>query len=317
MGPLTAGTSCRMRRGGGLPALVAGLALLGMPQAHGAESASPTTHAASCRDSRLPPRSKRPWEEEPHLRLEVDVNDDGLADVLEATDSLGSGFSSTNVQLTLGGSGVQLKAGEGFAFAAISALNPVPKELLDPRHRGALVWIEEALFDQICTLPDPSLAWLLDFTKRLTWIEGPPDLPGSYAMRLPARRVAALRDVAYVEDEIDPMGEVWLFYGGGVHGYPPAEKGPVELARRKDRVLLGTAHGVILTNPEQSRHAWLYVNPGDGGDILEGLPSSLSKLRFPGITGARIEGDTAVIRLKSWKRPSQVRVNLNTGAILK
>ena len=26
---------------------------------------------------------------------------------------------------------------------------------------------------------------------------------------------------------------------------------------------------------------------------------------------------TAVIMLKSWKRPSQVRVNLNTGAILK
>jgi hypothetical protein len=148
-------------------------------------------------------------------------------------------------------------------------------------------------------------------------IEGPPDLPGSYAMRLPARRVAALRDVAYVEEAIDPKGEVWLFYGGGVHGYPPAEKGPVELARQKDRVLLGTAHGVILTNPERSRHAWVYVNPGDGGDIPEGLPSSLSKLRFPGITGARMEGDTAVIVLKSWKRPSQVRVNLNTGAILK
>src|SRR3989344_5755593 len=128
-------STLNLRLGSGLPALVVGLVLLGMPQAHGTEQTSPTTHAASCRDSRLPPRAKRSWEEAPHLRLEVDVNGDGLVDVLEATDSLGSGFSSTNVQLTLGGSGVQLKSGEGFAFAAISALNPVPKELRSEERR--------------------------------------------------------------------------------------------------------------------------------------------------------------------------------------
>lgn len=297
----------RMIRGSGLTFLVAGFFLLWMPQAHSAEGISPTTHAASCRDSRLPPRSKNPGEEGPHLRFKVDVNGDGVADVLEVTDSLGSGFSSTDVQLTLGGSGVQLKAEEGFAFTAITAVNPVPKELLDPRHRGALAWIEEALFGRICASPDPSLAWLLDSTKRLRWIEGPPEIPGSYAIRLPARRVAGLIKKAYMPvEKLDPKGEVWLFYGGHVHDYPPAEKGPVELAREGDRVLLGTAHGVILTNPQRSRHAWIYVYAG--GHM---------KLRLPSIGSARLDGETAIITLTGWTRMPQVRVNLETGAISK
>lgn len=118
-------------------------------------------------------------------------------------------------------------------------------------------------------------------------------------------------------EKLDPEGQVWLFYAGGVHGDSPAEKGPIELAREGDRVLLGTAHGVILTNPERSRHAWIYVYPGDGGDAAIDLPASLAKLRFPSIAEARIEGDTAIITLKGWRRPSQVRVNLKTGTILK
>ena len=310
-----------MSMGSGAVLVLLGIALLWTPQAYSAQGVAPSTHAASCRESRLPPRSKKPWEEGPHLRLEVDVNGDGVVDVLEVTDSLGSGFSGTDVQLTLGGSGVRLKAEEGFAFTAMTAVNPVPKELLNPRHRGALAWIEEALFDRICAIPDPSLAWLLDSTKRLRWIEGPPEIPGSYAIRLPVRRVAGLIKKAYVSvEKLDPNGEVWLFYGGGVHGYPPAEKGPVELARRGDRVLLGTAHGVILTNPKRSRHTWIYVYEGD----LD------MKLRFPSIGSARLDGETAIIRL-NWSRlvpdasspegekreTLQVRVNLNTGAISK
>lgn len=69
-------------------AFLAGVALLWAPEAHGGQAASLTTHAASCRDSRLPPRSKKAWEEGPHLRLEVDMNGDGFVDVLEVTDSL-------------------------------------------------------------------------------------------------------------------------------------------------------------------------------------------------------------------------------------
>jgi len=120
--------------------------------------------------------------------------------------------------------------------------------------------------------------------------------------------VAGLIKKAYMPvEKLDPKGEVWLFYGGHVHGYPPAEKGPVELAREGDRVLLGTAHGVILTNPQRSRHAWIYVYAGN----LD------MKLRFSSIAGARFQGDTAAITLTGWTRLSQVRVNLNTGAISK
>ncbi len=307
---------------GGLPCLAAvGLFLLGMPQALSAEAISPSNHAASCRDSRLPPHSKQPWEEGPHLRLEVDVNGDGLVDVLEVTRSLGSGFSSTDVQLTLGGSGVRLEAGEGFDFTAITAVSPVPKELLDPRHRAALGWIEEALFGRVCALPDPSLAWLLDPAKRLNWIPGPPGIPDPYAIRLPARRVARAIKEAYVPvEKLDLTGEAWLYYAGGVHAYPPAGQGPVELARQGDRVLLGTAHGVILTNPKRSRHAWIYVHAGNLG----------VKLRFPSIGSARLDGDTAIIRLIGYRlhpddslaerkatKSRQVRVNLKTGAISK
>lgn len=147
-----------------------------------------STRAATCRDSRLPPSSSWPLDAggNRYLRLEVDVDADGLADVLEATSSSGSGFESTSVQLTLGRAGVRLRADETFDFSAITAVNPVPRELLDPRHRAALPWIEEALFPRICASPDPSLAWLLDPKKRLTWIQGPPEMPDFYAVRLAA-----------------------------------------------------------------------------------------------------------------------------------
>ena len=284
--------------------LVICLIILTSPVAVWAGETVSATPAATCRASRLSwPAAELGTS---HLRLEVDVDGDGQADVLEADFSAGSGFSNTEVQLTLTGSGARLEAREEFAFTAITAINQVPKELSDPRHRDALAWIEEALFSTICMSPDPSLAWLLDPTRRLTWIQGSPKLPDTYAIRLPARRVAGLLRSAYVPAEvlggkIDPDGEVWLFYAGGVHGY--AEM--VELARKGDRVLLGTAHGVILTNPDRSRHAWIYVYSGE----LD------MKLRFPSIGKALLQGDTAIITLRM--SGGRVRVNLNTGAVSK
>ncbi|MGH9364325.1 MAG: hypothetical protein ACRD1B_03545 [Thermoanaerobaculia bacterium] len=142
-------------------------------------------------------------------------------------------------------------------------------------------------------------------------------MPDSYAIRLPASRAAALLTAAHMmEGPTDPEGEVWLYYAGGVHTDQDSE--PVELARQGDRVLLGTAHGVILTNPKRSRHTWIYVYEGDLG----------VKLRLPSIGRARLDGDSAFIRLK-WSRlvpddsspegerreTLQVRVNLNTGAV--
>lgn len=273
---------------------------------------------AGCRDSRVPPLARRPSEEGPHLQHSVDVDGDGIADVLEVTRSIGSQLSGTHVVLILGGSGARFEAEESFASTAIWAAAGVPRSLLDPRRRSALAWVEEALFKRICTAPDPSLAWLLDPEKRLAWIQGPPHMPDPYAIRLPAGRVPQTLKASSGLEQLGPTGHVWLFYAGGVHAFPPADRGPVELARDGDRVLLGTAHGVILADVQRSRHAWIYVHEGDMG----------TKLRFASIAGARFEGDAAVIVLNEVPAasddtsrrnagPRQVRVSLATGAIAK
>lgn len=284
----------------------------------GAQRIDPARQPASCRDSRVS------WPEQAEidkpLRFEVDVNGDGLIDVLEAKSSCGSGACGKTVQLTLAGSGVKIEAGNEFSFMSMIATDPVPKELLNPRHRDTLAWIEDALFARFCTDPDPSLAWLLASQKQLSWIEGAPQMPTHYAMRVLARRVAGLPSVSNVPGEtIDPDRAVWLSYAGAVHTMNSYKL--VELARKGSRVLLGTAHGVILTNPERSRHAWIYVYPGDGE----------VKLRFPSIASARLQGDTAIISINRYlnadglpqlpgrkeAKPLQVRIDLKTGAILK
>ena len=304
--------------------LLVAAVFLWLPEASKAQSVRLSTNEATCRDSRLLPKSSWPLDEAGtrHLRLEVDVDADGVADVLEATYSSGSGSGSTSVEITLGGSGNKLRAEETFDFSEITAVNPVPKELLDLRHHPALVWIEEALFQRICKVPDPSLAWLLDTTKKLVWIEGPPKMPDFYAIRIPVRRLAgaALERLKNTEGTVDPDGEVWITYAGHVHAYPGRDGSakPVVLAQKGDRVLLGTAHGVILTNPSRSKYAWIYVSKG--GD----------KLRYPSIAGGWFQGDTAIITLvkplsdsdssptetKKSKQP-QVRVNLKTGRVLR
>ena len=300
--------------------LVAGI-LFCTSHSDSAQRTSPAWQPASCRTSRV--SWPEPADIDKALRIEVDVNGDGLIDVLEAESSCGSGACGKAVQLTLAGSGVKHGANTEFSFTSMIAIDPVPKELLNPRHRDTLAWIEEALFQRVCGGPDPSLAWLLAPQKRLSWIAGSPQMPTHYAMRLLARRVAGLPSMANVTGEpIDPDGEVWLFYAGGVHAMNAYKL--VELARKGERVLLGSAHGVILTNPERSKHAWIYVYSGNGE----------VKLRIPSIAGAQLQGDTAIITLnkktsldpdrlpdlqakRKESKPLQVRINLTTGAILK
>jgi hypothetical protein len=81
----------------------------------------------------------------------------------------------------------------------------------------------------------------------------------------------------------------------------------VELARRGDQVLLGTSHGVILTDPQRTQHAWIYVSRGGGAN----------KIRIPSIRGAEIKGNLAIIRLEEGTRagPLVVRVDLTTGRL--
>ena len=149
---------------------------------------------------------------------------------------------------------------------------------------------QEVLFHEVSDKIDPSLEWLLEKKKHLRWVEGPPVLPETYTVRVKTSDSAK-----------------WISYLGHNHSYRLG-KGPykpVVLAQKRDRVLLGTSHGVILTDPERSRHAWIYIFPGG------------AKLRWPSIKSARIEGETAIVQLEKdpsgGQRNAYVRINLNNG----
>lgn len=154
---------------------------------------------------------------------------------------------------------------------------PVPSALV--KNPDARRVIEEALFPRLCDRPDPSLAWLLDDRHRLRWQPGVPEVPDNYAVYSSHRRA-------------------WIYYLGMNHGRGGE---PRILATRGDLVLLGTAHGVVLTNPARNRHAWIFVTE-----------QSEAKLRIPSVQSARFDGQTAVIETLA----GTVRIDLRSGAVL-
>jgi hypothetical protein len=247
-----------------------------------------------CRPSRVPGLPAAA-DESGFRRLEhrVDVDGDGREDVLRVEDSSGSGGGLRTATLTLG-SGETLSAQDSYWYSEILSVHEVPGPLAAPRHRAARMLIEEALFPRICPGPDPSLAWLLRTPRRLDWIDGEPVLPETYAVWREG-----------------PRGQEWLWYGGHNHGYARGQgpQAPRELARQGGRVLLGTSHGVILTDPGRGRHAWVYV------------ATPPHKLRFPSVLGARLAGDHAVVTLTRGdgsyvdKGTLEVRVDLTTGVV--
>ena len=250
--------------------------------------------APECRASRVPDLPETLDDGFRRVEYRTDVDGDGREDVLRLEGSHGSGGGLASAALSLA-SGETLEADFSYWYANMVSIIPVPKPLDETRHRGAAALIEEALFGTICTGPDPSLAWLLEPGGGLRWVEGPLVLPESYAFR---RRTSA-------------GGEEWVWYGGHNHAYRLGQgpNPPVELARKGQRVLLGTSHGVILTDPGRTRHAWIYVS------------TPPHKLRWPSVRGARINGDTAVITLSDGdgylerKGSRTARVNLATGAV--
>jgi hypothetical protein len=226
-----------------------------------------------------------------------DVDGDGRDDVLALEDSSGSGGGLVEATLTLSG-GRTLRASVEYSFSMLLDVLEVPEALRDPRDGKALDLQEEALFGAACPAPDPSLDWLLRTDKRLVWIEGPPVLPQTYVVRRPGAPVGRTRPE-------------WVYYKGHTHAYDLGRgpNPPQELARSGTRVLVGTSHGVILTDPGRTRHAWIYV------------ATPPHRLRFPSVLGARIVGDAAVITLTSGdgEFPAAarrtVRVDLATGAV--
>jgi hypothetical protein len=265
---------------------------------------SATAAGTECRESRLPPHPWPPSSAEAVTRvrpevdeyddrldtLELDVDGDGRLDTLGVVDSGGSFSGMETVTLVMGG-GERFEVEYDYDLARLRVTTRIPSALLDPSRRRARELIEDALFGTMCPAPDPSLERLEHPDAPLQWIAGPPRLPGTYTVR---------------------AGDEWLSYIGHNHAYRMG-RGPVEpivLAQREREVLLGTPHGVILTDRERSRHAWLYVSQPE------------HKLRFPSVLAARFQGGSAVITLSrgdgAYTSPvtSLVRVDLRTGKVV-
>jgi hypothetical protein len=225
-------------------------------------------------------------------RSEIDVDGDEKPDVIKAEDSFGSTQGMTSITLTLGSTGERIKADYSYSFEFFVSETTIPDQLIESKYSCALRVVEEVLFHGVSDKIDPSLEWLLEKKKHLRWVEGPPVLPQTYTVRVRTSN-----------------GGNWISYLGRNHSYRGG-KGPyksVVLDQKGNYVLLGTSHGVILTDPERSKHAWIYIFPGG------------AKLRWPSIRSARIEGETAIVQLEKdpsgGQRTAQVRINLNNGEL--
>lgn len=233
------------------------------------------------------------------LSYDVDVDGDGRPDRLEAEESYGSGGGMTSVSLRLTGSGERVDVVHEANFYSMVDFTEIPPELEEAGNRCALQVIERELFGEVADRADPSLEWLLTPEERrvIRWVAGPPVLPKGYTIRRAAD---------------------WVSYRGRQHSGPmdieaalhgkPGQLAPVVLARRGQRVLLGTRHGVILTDPGRTRHAWIYVS----------LTGGNNKVRLPSVRSAEITGNLGTIHLEEGAReagPAVVRVDLRTGRL--
>jgi hypothetical protein len=229
------------------------------------------------------------------LRLEADVDGDGAPDHLRAENSSGSSMGLTSLELALSSRSEPVTVDYEYSFTGFVDTTEIPPALLEAGE-CAMAAAEAVVFRHpIAGEPDPSLAWLLDSPKRRRWIDGPLVLPNIYTLRQAERGL-------------------WITYKGHNHSTPHAGIGgseprsyPRELAVRGEEVLLGTKHGVVLTDAGRTRHAWIYVFAGG------------HKLRWESVVGARFEGERAVISVErqiGLPEPYEVRVDLMTGAIL-
>jgi hypothetical protein len=270
--------------------------LLAVLVATGAASdgpAAPRVEGGACPEVRVPDQGAWPIVDGvSESTARVDVDGDGREDRLRLEESHGSGGGLFAVEVTLA-EGTKIETEVESSFYQMVTETPVPQELLRPGRECVLALTERLAFGGVAEAPDPSLAWLMAGTKTLRWIEGPPRLPESYTLRV--------REGA---------GAKWISYHGAAHGsrFGQKPRPPVVLARRGDRLLLGTFHGVMLANRARTRYAWIYVHPG--GD---------RKLREPSIRGARFVGAKAVILVEPsdlQDPPGEVEVDLTSGRLL-
>lgn len=251
------------------------------------------------------PKALEEWKQDSNgqfsLARETDLDGDGEPDALTATHQGGSGGGGLKLEVLLA-SGQRFSVGTWAPFTNFVEVTDVPEEVatsLPLRHA-----MENVLFDKLCDAPDATFAWLTSEEPALHWHAGPPVLPERYTFY--TDDVALLRmldDKGYVIRSEDPAvvrtipKTAWITVKN--------QFGKLrELARSANRVVLATDHGVLLTDPERTRHAWVYIFEGD------------MKLRFSAIRSAQIAGDELHIELYlgQFGVECSAKVSLLTGA---
>lgn len=260
--------------------------------------------ASSCQPSEVYEVARTP------TGVRRDLDDDGVPDRLQVKDEdSGSAFYSARVEVQLSSLPRPVRITTGQSFESFLSFTEIPKELLAPGRRAAREAVAAALFGTVCRAPDASLAWLLD-GRTLRWQNGPPELPDNYMIESANLTMAPTRAGRWPEAEIQlPRNPAWIGYLGVNHRR--ADSGSElsasfkVLAERPGQQLLGTAHGVVLVDTERNRHAWLYVQAGG------------QKLRWPTLTGARFDGQRALITVELGvaMRKGLVAVDLASGRV--
>lgn len=277
-------------------------------RSHSAHGASVASSAEQCRESQFPRKLWQDSDSESRLVLTRDFDGDGIPDKLLAEESWGNESASAEVRLRLSRSTKHVRVSMVEAFDSMVHYVLVPNEVVDDLVIRRV--LEDALFAWICETPDPSLAWLLDENHDLRWHDGVPSYPKSYAIySTRPEDLARVKPSRRAGSSGRPQA-VWISYAGHNHARRGPDLGtggstphpPRELARSSEFVLLGTSHGVSLSDPVKKRFAWIYVTR-----------QSRERLRVPSVKSGALTRDAAVIQTLN----GTVRIDLQSGSILK
>ena len=263
-----------------------------------------TTGSQTCRDAgpSYPPLGD--WQDDawpPQLAMSLDLDGDSRVDRAELTLEGGSGGHGIAARVHLA-SGTSFEVVEYTSFYSFVGLNPVPDDVYQSEalRRG----VENLLFRRVCTGWD-SLLRFLSSEPSVRWESGPPPTPTGRPPRSDSY-------TAYVADS-STLGRVLQMTPEGRRFQGPVWVNVLgqfgrlrELGRRGDVVLVATDHSVLLTNPERTRHAWLYVFDGSMHE---------AKLRFRSIDAAHFRGGLVDIHIahEQGAIDCTVTVDLSTG----
>lgn len=248
-----------------------------------------------------------------YFSIKIDIDGDSIPDKLKVRELYGNALAVTSVSLKLSSINEKFQVNLYSSFSDFVTSTPIPEILLNKRYRCALDFVETVLFTHISEHIDPSLEWLikkqkqkqwgeewvvvkttnnlLPFKDEIKWYQGSPLFPTSYTVRVKANK-----------------GIHWFSYGGHNHKSHRKLRKFKILTQQNHRVLLGTPHGVILTDIKRSKYAWIYISTGG------------HKFRWVSIESARIENDTAIIYVRGLPVKDDeeplVHINLKSGKVI-